>query len=124
MWNRLTNRNLREQMAGFLLAALVLQAVVPVGFMPATDRPFSLEICPAGYRTQLNPHASHEHAGDHETFKYCPFGTAPAPGPIAQMAVLPPSWLIAHSSVSRVESLRLSVRLDPAHQPRAPPALA
>jgi hypothetical protein len=32
-------------MAGTLLVAFALRALIPPGFMPATDRPFSLEIC-------------------------------------------------------------------------------
>jgi hypothetical protein len=36
-----------------LLVALVVRALIPAGFMPATDRPFSFQICPDGFPAQL-----------------------------------------------------------------------
>ena len=36
-----------------LLVALVVRALIPAGFMPATDRPFSFQICPDGFPTAL-----------------------------------------------------------------------
>jgi hypothetical protein len=36
-----------------LLLALVVRALIPAGFMPATDRPFSFEICPDGFPAAL-----------------------------------------------------------------------
>jgi hypothetical protein len=46
-------------MAGIMLAAFALRMLIPPGFMPASGRPFLLEICadglPAGLLTQLRP---------------------------------------------------------------------
>jgi hypothetical protein len=36
-----------------LLIALVVRALIPAGFMPATDRPFSFQICPDGFPAAL-----------------------------------------------------------------------
>ena len=36
-----------------LLVAVVVRALIPAGFMPATDRPFSFQICPDGFPAAL-----------------------------------------------------------------------
>jgi hypothetical protein len=36
-----------------LLVALVVRALIPAGFMPAADRPFSFQICPDGFPAAL-----------------------------------------------------------------------
>src|SRR5690349_21541548 len=36
-----------------LLVALVVRALIPAGFMPATDRPLSFQICPDGFPAAL-----------------------------------------------------------------------
>jgi hypothetical protein len=36
-----------------LLVALLVRALIPAGFMPATDRPFSFQICPDGFPAAL-----------------------------------------------------------------------
>jgi hypothetical protein len=36
-----------------LLIALVVRALIPAGFMPATDRPFSFQVCPDGFPAEL-----------------------------------------------------------------------
>jgi hypothetical protein len=52
-------RNMRTLMAGIMLVAFASRALIPSGFMPASGRPFSLEICweglPAELLTQLEP---------------------------------------------------------------------
>jgi hypothetical protein len=64
------SRNTRQWVISALLVALVTRALIPAGFMPATDRPFSFQICPDGFPAQLltrsqNPHAHHQHAEGH-----------------------------------------------------------
>jgi hypothetical protein len=50
-----------------LLVALCVRALVPAGFMPSADRPFSFQICPDGFPAerlkQPAPVAQHDHAG-------------------------------------------------------------
>jgi hypothetical protein len=41
-----------------LLVALVVRALIPAGFMPATDRPFSFQVCPDGFPAALLGDAS------------------------------------------------------------------
>jgi hypothetical protein len=36
-----------------MLLAIALRSLIPVGFMPSADRPFTLEICPDGFPVQL-----------------------------------------------------------------------
>ncbi|HTV97287.1 MAG TPA: hypothetical protein VME42_14865 [Steroidobacteraceae bacterium] len=55
-------------MAGVMLAAFASRALIPAGFMPASDRPFSIEICweglPAEVLAQIEPaHAASESMG-------------------------------------------------------------
>jgi hypothetical protein len=49
----------RTLTAGILLVAFAVRALIPPGFMPATDRPFSIEICweglPAGVLARGGP---------------------------------------------------------------------
>jgi hypothetical protein len=69
----------RRGLIGALLLALIVRALIPAGFMPATDRPFSFQICPDGYPAHLlktaspvvasaadPPHADHGHADHHD----------------------------------------------------------
>lgn len=119
---RLINRNRRELITSILLVALAFRALIPVGFMPATEKPFSLEICHAGFLAHLGPHGLGQHPDSQSNFDHCPFGSAPATGPISQTtALLLPSWLIASASAVDFEPLRLGVRHDRAHPPRGPP---
>ncbi len=118
---RRRNQSQRELITGLVLVALAFRALIPAGFMPATDRAFSLEICRAGFLAAIDPldqpappdHSSH--------FEHCPFGTAPATGPIAAVPALPAGGLRAFPPAGDFVTLRLGVRLDRAHQPRAPP---
>jgi hypothetical protein len=36
-----------------LLVALLVRALIPAGFMPASDRPFSFQVCPDGFPAAL-----------------------------------------------------------------------
>lgn len=50
---RVLSPNQRRWVIGTLLIALIVRALIPVGFMPATDRPFSFQICPDGFPAAL-----------------------------------------------------------------------
>lgn len=41
-----------------VLVALGVRALIPAGFMPSSERPFTLEICPDGFPSQLLHRAS------------------------------------------------------------------
>jgi hypothetical protein len=55
----LGKRNRRTLMAGIMLVAFASCALIPPGFMPASGRPFSLEVCreglPAGVLARVEP---------------------------------------------------------------------
>jgi hypothetical protein len=75
---------IRGSRAGiWLLALLLFRAYVPAGFMPANGAPFALELCPAA--TLSMPAHLHHHSGTHADFESCPFGSAPAAGPISHL---------------------------------------
>ena len=114
----------RDLFTSLLLVVLLFRAYVPVGFMPASGTPFLLELCPAAYQAQMPAHHGHHHSGTHTHFENCPFGSAPAAGPIAHIAAFAPPAPIVSEALAAFESLRLGVQLPRAHQPRGPPPLA
>ena len=125
----------------FLLGMLLLRAYVPVGFMPASGAPFLLQLCPAAGAlpmatdAPMDPpmdmshgmamsmgadHQSHQHGH----FDQCPFGSAPAAGPLSQFLVFEPAGLAPSFNPVDFQSARPGQRLQRAHPPRGPPALA
>jgi len=50
---RALSPNQRLWVISVLLVALVARALIPAGFMPATDRPLSFQICPDGFPAAL-----------------------------------------------------------------------
>jgi hypothetical protein len=50
-------------MASIMLVALALRAIIPPGFMPASDRPFSIEICWEGVPPDMLAHGGPSHVG-------------------------------------------------------------
>jgi hypothetical protein len=115
----------RDLFTSLLLVVLLFRAYVPVGFMPASGTPFLLEMCPATYhQVQMPGHLQHHHSGTHTHFENCPFGSAPAAGPIAHIVTLAPPAPIASQLLVAFEAPLFSVQLPRAHQPRGPPSLA
>jgi len=124
MRKHLFNSGQRDFFTRLLLVVLLFRAYVPVGFMPASGSAFLLELCPTTYLAQMRAHHGHDHSGTHTHFENCPFGSAPAAGPISHIiAFAPPSPIVSQPLVA-FEPLRLGVRLPRAHQPRGPPSLA
>jgi hypothetical protein len=109
-----------------MLVAFVSRALIPPGFMPASGRPFSIEICweglPADVLAHGEPaHHHHHRSGNTSESDHCVFGTACAAGPIPH--------LLLPGDVSSAQKLRAfafvsiagAVRLVHLPQPRAPP---
>jgi hypothetical protein len=114
----------RELFTSALLAVLVLRALVPTGFMPSADRPFSLQMCSAGFHGHsIDSQFLNSHPGKSSQFEHCPFGSAPGAGPVCQLTTLLPFWQSIVRPRLGVEPLRLPIRFDYAHQARAPPGL-
>jgi hypothetical protein len=111
-------------MTRLLLVILLFRAYVPVGFMPASGTPFLLELCPAAVTVQMPAQHAHHHPGSHAGFVNCPFGSAPAAGPLSHViAFEPPAPNVSQPVVAFEPPLR-GIRLPRAHQPRGPPSLA
>ena len=106
------------------LAALLLRALIPVGFMPAHDAPLTLEICPEGFPAGLLLHAAHHHDqgtrggahGDH-----CLFGSAGGSGPLMQAPQCVSSLAARQVAMSHPPLPTLPVRLVHLPQARGPP---
>jgi hypothetical protein len=114
----------RDLMTRLLLVILLFRAYVPVGFMPASGAPFLLEICPAAVTAQMPAHYAHHHSGSHVEFVNCPFGSAPAAGPLSHVIAFEPPAFIVSQPLVAFELLPRGVRPPRAHQPRGPPSLA
>ena len=117
------SRRRQDLLTSILLGMLLFRAYVPVGFMPASGTPFLLELCPAASSMQMPAH-HHHHTDSHTHFDHCPFGSAPAAGPISDLIALELAGPIASQVAVTFEPLRLGVRPKRAHQPRGPPSLA
>lgn len=115
---------MRSPAISFLLVVLLFRAYIPVGFMPADGTPFLLQICPVGLPAQMSAHHLHHPVGGHAQFENCPYGSAPAYGPILHLLAFEPPGLVPSPAVVTPEPLRLAVRLERAHQPRGPPSPA
>ena len=124
----ITGRLQRELLTTLLLVAIAFRALIPVGFMPSAERPFSLEICRAGTLAPAPPTSAgfdHSAPPDHSShFEHCPFGSAPGTGPLSNLPQVERTGLTPPPSISLFATLRLGVRLDRAHGARAPPLLA
>jgi hypothetical protein len=121
----------RRRTAGlWLLALLLFRAYVPAGFMPADGIPFALELCPVGlaghhHHAGSPEHAgSHDHGGSHADFEACPFGSAPAAGPISHYIAFEPASPALSRPVVAFQSPCLTLRPQRSHLPRGPPSLA
>jgi hypothetical protein len=115
--------------AGILLLALLLfRSYVPAGFMPADGVPFALQLCPAvtaAMPGHLHHHTgAHEHAGSHAQFELCPFGSAPAAGPISHHVDFESAGPVPTQRIVTFEAPRLTQRAERSHPPRGPPSLA
>jgi hypothetical protein len=135
-------RTHRHTIIGALLIALFVRALIPVGFMPDTDRPFSFQICPDGFPAQLLRNAQDEHAAHHEhggggeqeqgsphehsfsKSQHCVFAAAAGVGPLAFALIL----FAPTASLDAPEFLDVLPALQPQRhriqQPRGPPQLS
>jgi hypothetical protein len=106
-------------MASIMLVAFASRVLIPPGFMPASDRPFSIEICWEGIRgPQEGPH---HHHGSSSQSEHCVFGTASNAGPIPHLP-LPSDFSSALKlRTAAFASIAVAVRVVHLPQPRAPP---
>lgn len=127
----------RARLVAAILLAFALRALIPIGFMPASDGTLSLMICPGGFPLALlpaektmqddmgmpmpQPHHPGQGAMDDG---YCAFttGFSSAPPPMLE-AVLGLPIASLGVALTRV-AVPAGVRLVHLPQPRAPPAAA
>ena len=122
----LSNKATRKLIAGVMLLAFALRALVPQGFMPASDRPFMVEICPEGFPAELLMLAGHHHhhGGPHSQADHCVFGTAGASGPPPQLALLTDRRSAEFVRTAPHAAVVASVRLVYLPHVRGPPSRA
>ena len=125
MHSTLFNRRRRELVTSTLLVALVLRALIPVGFMPASGEGFSLTICRADFPASSAPQDPGRHPGNPPHIEHCAFGNAPAAGPATEVArVVPTPVTAAEPMLFLCAPLHINVGLVRVQQPRGPPRFA
>jgi hypothetical protein len=136
-------------MASFMLVAFALRVLIPPGFMPASDRPFSLEICSEGLSADMLAHVEPSHAdsmgmdsmgmdsmdmasmgighgpdhhhGTPSHSEHCVFGTACTAGPTHHLPLPSDLSSARQLRVVAVASIAIDVHVVHLPQPRAPP---
>jgi hypothetical protein len=129
-------------MASIMLVAFALRVYIPPGFMPASDRPFSLEICWEAPSVDMLAHVEPAHAdstdmdsmdmtsmgmdrgpdhhhGTPSHSEHCVFGTACSAGPISHLT--PSDFSSAQQLRAVAFASAVAVRVVHLPQPRAPP---
>jgi hypothetical protein len=121
----LSRMSTRRLLAGVMLAAFAVRALIAPGFMPAHEVAFALEICPEGFPAPLLGHSAHHHpAGGHAHGDHCVFGSAGAAGPAPQLANLGCLWLAPQQPLGRRDRAAIVVQLIHLPQARGPPRAA
>lgn len=116
------NEASRKLLAGVMLLAFLVRAVVPVGFMPASDQPFSIEICPEGFPAHLLAQSlHHHHGGAHWGAEHCVFGSACAGGPLSHHPLLTHAASAMFVFAAPRVAAAIPVRLVHLPQVRGPP---
>jgi hypothetical protein len=114
---------MRQLIAGIVLLVFAVRALVPQGYMPSHERPFSIEICPEGFPAQLLGHATHHHSGSPAHSEHCVFGSACPPGPLSELPALSLFTLLESASPTH-RVAKIVVRRVTLPQARGPPAVA
>ncbi len=121
----LLNRRRRELVTSILLVALVFHALIPVGFMPASGKLFSLTLCHADFPAPASPQDAGGHPGNPSHTEHCAFGNAPTAAPGMELArVLLTAVTASEPTLLFSEPLRINVALVRVQQPRGPPRFA
>src|ERR1700704_103846 len=120
MRSTLFNRRRRELVTSILLVTLVLRALIPVGFMPASGEGFSLTLCRAAFAASSATQDTGQHPGNPPHTEHCAFGNAPAAGPAMEVARVLPTPVTAAEPILLFEPLRLNLGLVRGPPPRRP----
>jgi hypothetical protein len=120
----LSSKSTRTLIAGIVLIAFAARALVPQGFMPASDRSFSLEVCPDGFPVQFLLHAVHHHTPSHSNTEHCVFGGGSASGPVPHLPPLICISLAQRAPIMQPNAAAIRVQLVYLPEARGPPAAA
>jgi len=120
---QLFSRVLSHLLTRAVVIALLCQAMIPTGFMPAADGSFALQICHSGFLVSFDAHEPN-HSGGHSHVQYCPFGALPGAGPLSHTAAFQPSWSTISEPIAELALMRPAARAERAHPARGPPARA
>jgi hypothetical protein len=119
----LSHNSMRTLIANLVMLAFCVHALIPQGFMPASDGPLSVQICPEGFPQQLLPHAHHHSgSGSHWHTEHCVFASACAAGPIPHLPSLSYISLVQYTPVAACISTAVAVQVVYLPQPRGPPS--
>jgi hypothetical protein len=121
---RVFHKNSRMLIAGVMLLAFAVRALIPQGFMPSSDRRFAVEICPEGLPSQLVTHTHGHHGGGHSSTDHCVFGTACASGPLSHPSVLTDISFSAIAPAAPSTTETIAVRLVFLPHSRGPPLVS
>jgi len=112
--------------AGVMLFAFAVRSLIPLGFMPSSEQPFSVEICPEGFPARLLVHAGqhHHHGAGHSYTDHCVFGTACVNGPPSQSALRADFAPTALAVAAPYAAAPIVVRLVYLPHVRGPPTTA
>jgi len=117
---RLTRKRL-DLIGSLVLAALVLRALIPAGFMPSAQQPFTMVICHAGFAAQIPSQSGDSHTG-RVHYEHCLFASAALGSP--SVHTTPVLASPAHSrSMVRSPAAEAAIRLVHLPESRGPPAL-
>ncbi len=139
--NRLSARERRTRtlLAGIMLVAFALRALIPPGFMLGGERPFSIEICWDGFPAAMLAQAEARDADSmgmdsmdmgamdmgpmqgghqHSANDHCVFGSACAAGPITHQA--PPREFLSAQPLPAVKSASITRAVLLVHLPPVP----
>jgi len=122
---RFSHKASRLLIAGVMLFAFVARSLIPQGFMPSSEQPFTVEICPEGFPAQLLVHAGHHHHGTgHSYTDHCVFGTACDSGTPSHSPILTDLWLASLAPAAPSVARAIVVRLVYLPHSRGPPVTA
>jgi len=127
MLHRLRQHPLRSPLVQLLLVAMLVRALVPVGFMPAADNGWpALQICgPAAALLAADEGAlltdgGTTHPGSaHEA---CPFALSPAAAPLPPLSTAAVFLPVASSAPDDPALTPAASAAPDAHRPRGPPS--
>jgi hypothetical protein len=131
------SRAARAWVSGVLLVTLAMRALVPMGFMPSVERPFTLQLCPDGIPVLLlqsghdfaHQHGSERagsgtHHHDLSHTDHCVFAAAAGVGPTSHWSLATPTIEALLGSPFHSATVVIAVQRFRTQQPRAPPTLA